>query len=161
MVRTLNLGPRHDYQRRELWSIMAASFVQSLKMIKGGRLLKGGGYHQVGGEFVFQREDIDINTPIQDLDKQLGDQEEEKVVVWCHRMKNTRDHAEVPELREVLGLDDAQNLGGRDGEGKRWKRALLVRKGTGLAIDGRTSLAVNRKVAEFDVGNRNELVRSR
>ncbi len=24
---------------------------------------------------------------------------------WCHRMKNTRDHAEIPELMEVLGLD--------------------------------------------------------
>jgi len=26
--------------------------------------------------------------------------------VWGHRMENTRDHAEVPEIKKVLGLDD-------------------------------------------------------
>ncbi|KAL2157708.1 hypothetical protein VTH06DRAFT_5191 [Thermothelomyces fergusii] len=38
----------------------------------------------------------------------------DKVVTWCHRMRNTRDHAEIPVLMEVLGLKDepAANNGG-------------------------------------------------
>lgn len=64
---------------------------------------------------------------------------EDKVVTWCHRMKNTRDHAEVPELMEVLGLDGD----GRPVEDKeRWERALRERKGTGVSVAGRTSKEV-------------------
>ncbi|KAL2023776.1 hypothetical protein VTK56DRAFT_1043 [Thermocarpiscus australiensis] len=33
------------------------------------------------------------------------DEGEDKVVTWCHRMRTTRDHTEVPELMEVLGLE--------------------------------------------------------
>ena len=46
-------------------------------------MMKGGNFHQVGGEFMFENERV----------------------TWCHRMKNTRDHAEIPEMRRVLGLD--------------------------------------------------------
>lgn len=49
----------------------------------GRNMLKGGDIYQVGGEFLF----------------------EDGKVTWCHRMRNTRDHAEVSELRAVLGLD--------------------------------------------------------
>jgi hypothetical protein len=72
---------------------------------------------------------------------------EPKRVTWCHRMKSTRDHAEMPELMEVLGLDlvdsarpaRAEEGGGdRDG-GKRWSRALEMRKGTGLSMAGQMS----------------------
>ncbi len=56
---------------------------------------------------------------------------EEKRITWCHRMKTTRDHAEIPELCEILGLDS-------DGmpifDKKRWSRALQERKGTGLTM---------------------------
>lgn len=112
---------------------MGASFVQSIKRVKGGLLLKGGDYTQVGGEFLF--EPTSVGTPLvtpspggaTDESKQLGmqgmlgtEEAEEKVVTWCHRMRNTRDHAEIPELREVLGLD---------GEGE----ALTKRKGTGFS----------------------------
>lgn len=48
-------------------------------------MLSGGDFRQVGGEFVF----------------------ENGRVAWCHRMKNTRDHAEIPEVRKQLGLDGA------------------------------------------------------
>lgn len=41
-----------------------------------------GDYKQNGGEFLFQ-------------DGELK---------WCHRMKTTSDHAEVKELKQVLGL---------------------------------------------------------
>ncbi|KAH6840743.1 AhpC/TSA antioxidant enzyme-domain-containing protein [Chaetomium sp. MPI-CAGE-AT-0009] len=68
---------------------------------------------------------------------------EDKVVTWCHRMKNTRDHAEVPELMEVLGLDgDGRPVGDRE----RWERAVRERKGTGVSLAGRVSMS--REVSE-------------
>ncbi|KAK4121390.1 hypothetical protein N657DRAFT_648214 [Parathielavia appendiculata] len=36
-----------------------------------------------------------------------GAEGEDKIVTWCHRMRNTRDHAEIPVLMEVLGLEGA------------------------------------------------------
>lgn len=70
--------------QKSLLSVMVASFVQSLK--SGWGATKGGDYRQVGGEFLF----------------------EDGEVMWGHRMRNTRDHAEIPELRTVLGLDDTR-----------------------------------------------------
>ena len=83
MTRTLDLGPKSpEYMQKSLLSVMLTSFVQSLK--SGWSATKGGDYRQVGGEFLF----------------------EDGKVTWGHRMRNTRDHAEIPELRKVLGLDD-------------------------------------------------------
>lgn len=71
---------------------------------------------------------------------------ETKRVTWCHRMRSTRDHAEIPELMEILGLDplDAskpprveEDKGGK--ETKRWSRALEERKGTGLTMASQMS----------------------
>ena len=82
MTRTLDLGPsRPEYMQKSLLYVMLASFVQSLK--SGWGAIQGGDYRQVGGEFLFD----DGN------------------VTWGHRMRNTRDHAEIPALRNVLGLD--------------------------------------------------------
>lgn len=84
---------------------------------------------------------------------------EPKKVTWCHRMKTTRDHAEIPELLEVLGLDrldrppqrmdevsEGNGGGGRKSKEKddkhtrqRWSRALEERKGTGLSLAGQMS----------------------
>jgi hypothetical protein len=47
-------------------------------------VVKGGNVFQIGGEFLF----------------------EEGEVVWCHRMKNYRNHAEVSVIRRMLELDD-------------------------------------------------------
>lgn len=73
-------------------------------------MLSGGDFRQVGGEFLF-----------------AGDK-----VTWCHRMKNTRDHAEIPAIRKQLRLDEPQNEAS-DGETprarKRWSTAGL---GAGL-----------------------------
>ena len=96
MTRTLDLGPsRPDYMQRSLLSVMASSFLQSIKA--GTNIFNGGDYWQVGGEFLF----------------------EDGQVKWCHRMKNTRDHAEVTELRQRLGLDDE-----RPPVRKRWSTSL-------------------------------------
>ena len=61
---------------------------------------------------------------------------EEKRVTWCHRMRTTRDHAEIPELMEVLGLD---GQGVPIDDKKRWVRAVEQRKGTGLSLAGQMS----------------------
>lgn len=98
-------------------------------------------------------ESKDLSTPLGtpgDEGKRLGgtggaageEEGDEKVVTWCHRMRNTRDHAEVPEVREVLGLDGEGVPGGNK---KRWSRAVLERKGTGISA-ARRSESFRRKV---------------
>ncbi|KAK3956989.1 AhpC/TSA antioxidant enzyme-domain-containing protein [Pseudoneurospora amorphoporcata] len=66
--------------------------------------------------------------------KNEEDEGEEKRVTWCHRMKTTRDHVEIPELMEVLGLD---GQGEPNKDSRRWSKALETRKGTGLSMAGR------------------------
>lgn len=56
---------------------------------------------------------------------------EDKAVTWCHRMRNTRDHAEIPELREVLGL---AGHGAPAQDAARWERAVKERKGKGKSL---------------------------
>jgi hypothetical protein len=133
MVRTLAVGSRPEYQRKGMAAHILQSVVQSLKQIPKGRVLAGGDYQQVGGEFLFEPMGellaSPITSPAEENDRQLG-AEEEKRVTWCHRMKNTRDHVEIPELREVLGLD---GLGLPGKNEKRWSKAVNQRKGTGLS----------------------------
>lgn len=68
---------------------------------------------------------------------------EEKKVTWCHRMRTTRDHAEIPELMEVLGLT---GHGKPIKDQKRWSKALDSRKGTGLSLAHRMSRMSQHKV---------------
>ncbi|KAF2087261.1 hypothetical protein K490DRAFT_15945, partial [Saccharata proteae CBS 121410] len=89
MTRTLSLGPKKpDYIKTGFLQTTVQSIFQGIR--SGSGAVKGGDIRQVGGEMLW----------------------EEGRVVWCHRMKNTRDHAEVEELRQVLGLDGT-------GEGRR------------------------------------------
>ncbi|KAJ8062432.1 hypothetical protein OCU04_008972 [Sclerotinia nivalis] len=159
MMRTLNLGTRPEYQRRSTLLGMAQSVVQSLKQIKGGKLFQGGDYQQVGGEFLFEpvrmatpitsptdeRPDLHANGGILGNGDKIGENEgyEDKMVTWCHRMKNTRDHAEIPEIREVLGFDEIGD-GGKNQ--KRWSKALSERKGTGMSIRARSSRGTSLKL---------------
>ncbi|CAG8959893.1 hypothetical protein HYFRA_00013165 [Hymenoscyphus fraxineus] len=161
MAKTMNLGPRPEYQRRSLVTLMTGAIVQSFKKMKDGKVLKGGSLQQVGGEFLF--EPINAATPINspviddnDKGKQLGESGEngdvgrggyleEKRVTWCHRMRTTRDHAEIPEIREVLGLS-GQGVPGKDN--KRWSRALIERKGIGLGAMSSSSSASSSKAGQ-------------
>lgn len=155
MLRTLNLGTRPEYQRRGTVKGMWESVRQGISNLKGGKALHGLDWHQVGGEFLF--EPVNMSTPIvspaDEENKQLGGAvsgnsklgyadgcAEEKRITWCHRMKNTRDHAELPELREVLGLS-GMGVPGKDM--KRWTKALGERKGTGLSTRTSSSLTRN------------------
>lgn len=77
-----------------------------------------------------------------------GSEGVDKVVSWCHRMKNTRDHAEIPELLEVLGVEGEEPVlsgrqapaGAGEKERERWERAVRERKGTRFSIVGKRSL---------------------
>ncbi|CZS88245.1 hypothetical protein WAI453_000671 [Rhynchosporium graminicola] len=181
MFRTLNMGNRPEYQRKDFLSLMIGGFWQSMSMVTSGQALKGGDMYQVGGEFMFEpvNDASPICTPgsVGEEEKRLSAEAgkengadgergeegmlelqpvEEKRVTWCHRMRNTRDHAEMPELREVLGLDGEGVMGNCK---KRWSKAMETRKGTGLSrrntgtADGDANEAFRRKIKELDEGS--------
>ena len=172
MVRTLSLGAKPAYIRKSLAHTVVTGVVQGLKQVTKGLATKSGDQRQVGGEFLF--EPYSATTPLDEMPpdnspfgvgmgrklsvgfNSLGDGTrredvdkerngiEEKRVSWCHRMRTTRDHAEIPEMMEILGLHDP----GLDGEGmeglggvdrKRWSRAVEERKGTGLSLASQMS----------------------
>lgn len=123
MSKTLQMGAKPAYMRRSMAHSIVGSIVQGVKQIPQGNVLKMGDQRQVGGEFLFEPQDIltPVSTPRNEKPQPVGAFEEaeeqgpgnsghgheEKRVTWCHRMKTTRDHAEIPELIEVLGLDQA------------------------------------------------------
>ncbi|KAH7255455.1 uncharacterized protein BKA55DRAFT_508430 [Fusarium redolens] len=125
MSKTLQLGTKPAYMRRSMMHSIVGSIVQGVKQIPTGNVLKMGDQRQVGGEFLFEPRDIltPVSTPrnekaqpisaFEEAEEQGPDHDgnEEKRVTWCHRMKTTRDHAEIPELIEVLGLDQTATAG--------------------------------------------------
>ncbi|KAL7623017.1 hypothetical protein AAE478_006696 [Parahypoxylon ruwenzoriense] len=154
MVRTLAPGSRPAYlQGKSLAHTVVSGVVQGLKQVKSGLVMKMGDQRQVGGEFLFEPATLTLDTPVltpqSETDKKLepGNEDgrldhyesqhvEEKRVTWCHRMKTTRDHAELPELMEVLGLSGS---GAPIKDKKRWEKALKIRKGTGLSMASQMS----------------------
>ena len=94
MTSTLSLGKSPQYLQRSVLSMVVSSFIQELK--SGRNMLSGGDFRQVGGELLFQT----------------------GKVTWCRRMRNTRDHAEIPIVRQQLGLDDTPAP-----QRKRWSAA--------------------------------------
>ena len=90
------MGRTPEYQQRSFVSMVFNSLLQELK--SGRNMLSGGDFKQVGGEFLFQ----------------------EGKVTWCHRMRSTRDHAELPIVREQLGMDDTPAP-----QRKRWSAASI------------------------------------
>lgn len=163
MIRTLALGTRPAYTKQHLLKSSLASVMQGLKQLKTGLATKGGDARQIGGEFLFEPVDLQspVSTPFigggsdregreggfefgslgvseSSLDGKGGvvdesGEGEQKRVTWCHRMRTTRDHAEIPELMEVLGLD---GTGVPIADQKRWIKAVESRKGTGLSMAG-------------------------
>ncbi|KAH7149206.1 AhpC/TSA antioxidant enzyme-domain-containing protein [Dactylonectria estremocensis] len=128
MVNTLALGTKPAYMRKSMTRSIMDSVVQGIKQIPNGNALKSGDQRQVGGEFLFEPRDINspVTTPRAEKTQPVGAfeepsdkwagggkgadhrEDEEKTVTWCHRMKTTRDHAEISELIEVLGLPAAR-----------------------------------------------------
>ncbi|KAH7362586.1 AhpC/TSA antioxidant enzyme-domain-containing protein [Plectosphaerella cucumerina] len=157
MTRTWDMGEKPAYIKKSFFSMTSGGVVQGLKNLTTGLATKGGDFKQVGGEFLFEPADLvtPISTPEavetnRSLDNALDHQRnsgsahesedlygsEEKAVTWCHRMRTTRDHAEIPELMEVLGLDGEGKL---ISDEKRWTMALQKRKGTGLSMASQMS----------------------
>jgi hypothetical protein len=90
MVKTLEMGKKRPaYQKLGMWRSSWDSIVLGLKQLPSGLAHKSGDPRQVGGEFLFE-----------------SAEGEEKEVTWCHRMRTTRDHTDVPELMGILGLDE-------------------------------------------------------
>lgn len=81
MTKSLSLGDRKPEYVQS--SVLGGTLKSMSNMVSSGLgFLKGGDYSQNGGEWVF----VDGNLE------------------WCHRMQNTRDHAEISELGSVLGF---------------------------------------------------------
>ncbi|TPX14420.1 uncharacterized protein E0L32_005384 [Thyridium curvatum] len=140
MVSTLDLGRRPAYTRKGLLMNSLESVAQGLLNIGSGLIAGTAAARQVGGEFLF--EPLTVSTPTDEEDRTIGARSltgmsaagaeeehaaaaaadgrggggatEEKKVTWCHRMRTTRGHAEIPELMKVLGLDEkGQPIEGR------------------------------------------------
>ncbi|TKX20256.1 hypothetical protein C1H76_7556 [Elsinoe australis] len=82
---TLNmLGPRRPQYMKDV-SVMGWATTQGKEMAqaKGKKRLMGGNLFQIGGEFLFQ----------------------EGQVVWCHRMRNYRGHAEMDTIKRILDIE--------------------------------------------------------
>lgn len=92
MTQTLSLNPAASYiSHQSAFSGAIKGIYQGLKRVGAGDALKGGKSSQVGGELLFEAAED-------------GHGRTTTGVIWCHRMKSTRDHTEVAELRQVLGL---------------------------------------------------------
>ncbi|PHH74851.1 hypothetical protein CDD80_2788 [Ophiocordyceps camponoti-rufipedis] len=133
MVKTLALGSRPAYMRKSMTRGIVDSIGQALRSVPSGLALRSGDHRQVGGEFLF--EPFEVTTPAAEERKEverIGEFEpERKRVSWCHRMGSTRDHAEIPEIMDVLGLEAG-------GEPRHWSKggARDVRKGSGQSLAG-------------------------
>ena len=80
MSRTLSLGEKKpDYIKSSFVGNVLKSAVSQFSA--GSSMFQGGDIHQVGGEYLVDREGK---------------------ILWSHQMNNTRDHAEIDELRRVL-----------------------------------------------------------
>lgn len=146
MSKTLQMGAKPAYMRRSMAHSIVGSIIQGVKQIPSGNVLKMGDQRQVGGEFLFEPRDIltPVTTPrnekaqpvsaFEEAEERVPGSEdygnEEKRVTWCHRMKTTRDHAEIPELIEVLGLDQTVAAGRDSHRGS----VTSARKGKGRSM---------------------------
>ncbi|EFQ95671.1 hypothetical protein PTT_05482 [Pyrenophora teres f. teres 0-1] len=139
MTRTYNLGSKPQYMQTHLLINSVQSIFQGLST--GRKALKGGDFKQVGGEFLFENGEC----------------------TWAHRMKTTRGHAEVSELRNLIGLDGTRppmrrkwshDVKGQEKERKRvmsWGRLRSRSKSTrDSSMDGSRG-ATPEKIVEEDL----------
>jgi hypothetical protein len=89
MTRNLSMG-KDAPEYIEGKSMLKLGWNGFLNVIKQPQnVFKMGDWSQIGGEFLFVKEG-----------------EKGWKLIWAHRMRTTRDHAEVRELKEVLGIQD-------------------------------------------------------
>jgi hypothetical protein len=125
MARTLSLGNKDpEYIRHTLVAGMVKSIAQGLKRIGSGDILQAGDIKQVGGEFLFEVTGGDVRLS---KSKAANESLKRVDVTWCHRMKNTRDHAELPDLKKALGLNEADGEERRRRSEPSWRNSGLAR----------------------------------
>jgi hypothetical protein len=89
---------------------MVKSIVQGLKRIPAGDVTKAGDLSQNGGEYLFEVEGVETASQKEGRVYQPKGNEGLKVrVTFCHRMRNTRDHTEIPQLAGLLGSPESNN----------------------------------------------------
>lgn len=76
------VGPRPEYLQVNATQLAISSLAEIARSERK-LMFKGGPFHQIGGEFMF----------------------EDGVCTWGHRMRNVRDHTEISVLRKVLEMD--------------------------------------------------------
>ncbi|KAF2083604.1 hypothetical protein K490DRAFT_51246 [Saccharata proteae CBS 121410] len=85
---SLNIGTKRPEYMSEIappaWLAGQLKQVGTVEKKKRGQGFRGGNWLQIGGEFLFEDGDV----------------------IWCHRMKNYRDHTEITVLRRLLEVDD-------------------------------------------------------
>ncbi|TID12996.1 Clavaminate synthase-like protein [Venturia nashicola] len=88
--RTLEMGKEPGYLKgKTMWGLSFGGVMQTIKT--GWKARGGGDWMQVGGEFLFVKDAKEGATGGWNCE-------------WAHRMRTTRDHAEVEELKELLGM---------------------------------------------------------
>jgi hypothetical protein len=111
--------------------------VQGLRRVGTGDMLSAGDMAVNGGEFLFVR-DRDEKVSLERLGEK-GEQlpqaqqtadEGSWRMEWCHRMKNTRDHTEVEDLKIVLGLSPARERKSEEMDEKQPEIRPMMRRAT-------------------------------
>lgn len=82
MSLTLKLGGQPQYMHDVSVPAVLKGFIKELRGMRMEERFQGGNMFQIGGEFLFEQGEVK----------------------WCHRMKNMRGHAEVEEIKRVLGM---------------------------------------------------------
>ena len=107
MKSSLSLGSRGpDYIRHSIVAGIGKSILQGVRRIPAGDALSAGDMRLNGGEFLFDAEGTDIKM----LSDPTGHALKSVEVTWFHIMDNTRDHAEVSDLRRVLKIPENQSI---------------------------------------------------
>lgn len=124
MQRSLSLGwNAPNYIQHTLAAGVVKSIVQGVKRIPAGDVMKAGDLSQNGGEYLFEVEGGDTRSTHREAwSKIKGNAGLNVQVTFCHRMRNTRDHTEIPRLVELLGSSDSDERSRRPPSrpGRRW-----------------------------------------
>ncbi|RMD43196.1 hypothetical protein DV735_g1904, partial [Chaetothyriales sp. CBS 134920] len=104
--RTVSRGTRRpSYVQHSLFMESVMSLVQGIKRLAVGDVRRAGNLRVNGGEFLFWRDGGSGGSGGAKVNQQQPQpQYADWKIWWCHRMRNTRDHTEIDELRETMGL---------------------------------------------------------
>jgi hypothetical protein len=107
MISTLEFGKAPQYNKNNIFLLVMRSLWQVVAWQGGRQATRSGDWKRVGGEFLFERKD--------GQDSGMG----EWGVTFCHRMRHTRDHMEVDQMRRLLcdgelGNDESRLTGNVD-----------------------------------------------